>query len=42
MENKKLVFTSTDDNKKTAKFIKLWDEIKYLIETINGGTKGEY
>ena len=33
-----LVFTSTDGNKKVlAKFIKLWDEIKYLIETINGG-----
>ena len=32
-----LVFTSTDGNKKVlAKFIKLWDEIKYLIETING------
>ena len=33
-----LVFTSTYGNKKVlAKFIKLWDEIKYLIETINGG-----
>ena len=34
--NKYLVFTSTDGKKKVlAKFIKLWDEIKYLIETIN-------
>ena len=37
-ESRYLVFTSTDGNKKVlAKFIKLWDEIKYLIETINGG-----
>ena len=41
--NKYLVFTSTDGNKEVlAKFIKLWDEIKYLIETVNGGKKGEY
>ena len=34
--NKHLVFTSTDDNKNAlAKFTKLWDEIKHLIETIN-------
>ena len=34
--NKYLVFTSTDDNKKVlAKFTKLWDEIKHLIERIN-------
>ena len=33
-----LVFTSTVGNKKVlAKFVKLWDEIKYLIQTINGG-----
>ena len=38
-----LVFTSTDGNKKVlAKFTKLWDEIKHLIETINEGKKGEY
>ena len=30
-------------NKKVlAKFTKLWDEIKHLIETINEGKKGEY
>ena len=34
--NKHLVFTSTDCNKKVlAKFTKLWDEIKYLIEKIH-------
>ena len=38
-----LLFTSTDGNKKVlAKFTKLWDEIKHLIETINEGKKGEY
>ena len=41
--NKYLVFTSTDGNKKVlAKFTKLWDEIKHLIETINEGKKDEY
>ena len=41
--NKYLVFASTDSNKKVlAKFTKLWDEIKHLIETINEGKKGEY
>ena len=41
--NKYLVFTSTDANKKVlAKFTKLWNEIKHLIETINGGKKGEH
>ena len=41
--NKQLVFTSADGNKKVlAKFTKLWDEIKYLIETITGGKKGKY
>ena len=41
--NNNLVFTSTDGNKKIlAKFTKLWDGIKYLIETINWGKKGEY
>ena len=42
-ENKYLFFTSTDGNKEVlVKFTKLWDEIKYLIETINEGKKGEY
>ena len=41
--NKYLLFTCTDVNKKIlAKFIKHWDEIKHLIETINEGKKGEY
>ena len=35
-----LLFTSTDGNKKVlAKFTKLWDEIKHLIETIKGNKK---
>ena len=25
-----------------TKYTKLWDEIKYLIKTINGGEAGEY
>ena len=38
--NKYLVFICTDANKAVLpKFIKLWDEIKYLIETINGDKK---
>ena len=41
--NKHLAFTSADGNKKVlAKFTKLWDEIKYLFETITGGKKGKY
>ena len=40
--SKYLVFTSTDGNKKVLKKKKHWDEIKHLIETINGGKKGEY
>ena len=41
--SKYLVFTSTDGNKKVFKKIKKhWDEIKHLIETINGGKRGEY
>ena len=41
--NKYLVFAFTDGNKKVlAKVTKLWDEIKHLNETINGGKKGEY
>ena len=41
-ENKYLVFISIDGNKVLAKFTKLWDEAKYLIETINGGKKNKY
>ena len=42
-ENKYLVFVSTDENKKVlAKFAKLWDEIKYLINTICGCKTCEY
>ena len=41
--NKYSVFASTDGNKEVlAKYTKLWDEIKYLIKTINGGKAGEY
>ena len=41
--NKHLVSTYTDGNKKVlAKFTKLWDEIKHLIEKINEGEKSEY
>ena len=41
--NKYFVFTSTDSIKEVlAKFAKLWDEIKYLIKTINRSKKGEY
>ena len=41
--NKYLVFTSTDSIKNVlAKFAKIWDKIKHLIETINDGKKSEY
>ena len=41
-ENKYLVSTSTNGNKIVpAKFTKLWDEIKHLIETITEGKKGK-
>ena len=41
--NKYLAFTSTNGNKKLlAKFTKLWDEIKHLVEAISKGEKGEY
>ena len=41
--NKYLTFTSTDKNKKVLeKYIKLWDQIKYHIQTINAGNTGEY
>ena len=42
-ENKYLTFASTDRNKKVLeKYKKLWDEIKYHIQTINAGKSGEY
>ena len=38
-----MVFTSTDGNKKVlAKFTKLWDETKHIIETKTEDKKGEY
>ena len=38
-----LVFDSTDENNEVLKkYIELQDGIKYEIETINGGKKGEY
>ena len=40
--SKCLVLVSTDKNKEVlTKYTKLWDEIKYLIKTMNGG-EGEY
>ena len=41
--NNYLVFTSTNNNKKIlAKFLRLWDEIEYLIKIINGDKKDKY
>ena len=41
--NKYLTFVSTDKNKKVLeKYTKLWDKIKYHIQTINAGKSGEY
>ena len=41
--NKYLNFASIDKNKKVLeKCTKLWDEIKYHIQTINSGKSGEY
>ena len=41
--NKYLTFASTDKNKKVLeKYTKLWDQIKYHIQTINAGNTGEY
>ena len=38
-----LIFASTDNNKEVLeKYTEPWDEIKYLIKTINGGEVGEY
>ena len=40
--NKYLTFTSTDKNKKVLeKYAKLWDKIKYNIQTINADKSGE-
>ena len=36
-------FVSTNENREVSKkYTKLWDEIKYLIKTINAGKSGEY
>ena len=41
--NKYLIFAFTDENKKVLeKYTDLWNEIKYLIKTINSGEAGEY
>ena len=41
--DKYLIFASTDKNKEVSeKYTKLWNKIKYLIKTINGGKEGEY
>ena len=42
-ENKSLVSDSTDENKEVfKKYTELWDGIKNVIETINGGKEGGY
>ena len=41
--NRYLNFASRDKNKEVlTKYAELWDEIKYLNKTINGGEVGEY
>ena len=41
--NKYLILTSTNKNKEMlTKYTEVWDGIKYLIKTINGGDAGEY
>ena len=41
--SKYLTFAATDKNKKVLEtYAKLWDEIKYHIQTINAGKSGEY
>ena len=41
--NKYLSFASTEKNKEVLeKYAKLWDEIKYHIQTTNAGKSGEY
>ena len=40
--NRYLTFAFTDKNKKALeKYTRLWDEIKYHIQTINAGKSGE-
>ena len=42
-KNKYLSFASTNNNKEVLKkYIKLWDEVKYHIQTINDDEFGEY
>ena len=42
-KKKYLSFASTDNNKEVLKkYIKLWDEVKYHIQTINDDEFGEY
>ena len=41
--NKYLILASRDRNNEVLEtYTKLWDKIKYLIKTINGGKSGEY
>ena len=41
--NKYLFFASTDKNRKVLKkYLKLWDEIRYRIQTTNASKFGEY
>ena len=41
--SKYLIFAFTDRNKEVlTKYAKLWNKIKYLIKTINGGEEGKY
>ena len=41
--NKYLTFASTDKNKRVSeKYTKLWDEIKYHIQTINAGKSSAF
>ena len=41
--SKYLVLDSTDKNKEVLKkYTELWDEIRYLMKSINGGKSGEY
>ena len=41
--NKYLTFASTDENKEVLKkYTEFWNEIKYLIKTVNGGKSGEH
>ena len=41
--NKYFTFTSTDNNKKVLeKYAKIWDELKYHVQTKNAVKSGEY